>query len=174
MFAFAAGVRHDNRFSQSGVLADLDAPEWRAFFRFQIDGLQLANKDQSDKPFTIGLSVDFDGPVQSHRQLRAVWNPNPHSRRPEISSRLRSRKSRGARCCAALKRHREGPRKRAFAAPGAIDSSAARAPCAKPRAFVGRRLPVGFFCRVIALDRIDPAPFVANDLVLCARGVPVC
>jgi hypothetical protein len=31
--------------------------------RFQIDGLQLANKDQADKPFTIGFSVDFDGPL---------------------------------------------------------------------------------------------------------------
>lgn len=64
MFSFAAGLRRDNRFSRSGVLESVDSPEQRVFFRVQVDGLQLANKDQSDKPFTIGMSVDFDGPLK--------------------------------------------------------------------------------------------------------------
>lgn len=61
MFSFGAGIRKDNRFTAGGVLKDLKSPEQRMFYRFQVDGLQLANKDQADRPFTVGVSVDFDG-----------------------------------------------------------------------------------------------------------------
>ncbi len=60
MFAFAAGFRRDNRFTGSGPLAAVNAPEQRLFLRVQIDGLQLENRKQADRPFTVGVSVDFD------------------------------------------------------------------------------------------------------------------
>jgi hypothetical protein len=59
MFAFAGGYRHDNRFGQAGVLSAYNHPEQRLFLRFMVDALQLTNKDQADKAFTIGLSVDI-------------------------------------------------------------------------------------------------------------------
>ncbi len=63
MFAFSAGLRRDNRFTVARDLLRIASPEQRVFLRVQVDGLQLENRGAADKPFTIGLSVDFDGPL---------------------------------------------------------------------------------------------------------------
>ena len=58
--AFSGGLGRDERFAKQGILASFDSPESRLFFRVSVDALQVVDHSQGDKPFTVGISIDYE------------------------------------------------------------------------------------------------------------------
>jgi hypothetical protein len=60
MLRGAVGLRFDSRFKNQGALSSFYRPEWRTFFSFVVDALQVAKRGSTDSPFSVTMQVDYE------------------------------------------------------------------------------------------------------------------
>jgi hypothetical protein len=66
MLRGAVGLRFDSRFKNQGTLSSFSRPEWRTFFTFVVDALEVARRGSKDSPFSVTMQVDYETATFRH------------------------------------------------------------------------------------------------------------